>query len=242
MAKDPSVLWYTSDFLTGTGHFTHEELGFYTRLLAYQHQQGHLSIEFIQRLAGRKFEKLWSVVKSKFSQGTDSKFFNERMDKEIEKRKAYSTKQKENAAMRWHKVGNAVGMPLENANENENNLGKSENPLPKPSELSELSGLITYDAEKEIIANQIDFERISMKARKPKDIALYSLRKYHLHLLSNERYPMGRVAVFAGFEKWLMEEKAKEVPAQIAIGEKKQSKQEQITEKIMNQVYGPNKS
>lgn len=126
MAKDPAVLWYTSDFLTGTNHFTNEEIGLYARLLALQHQQGHLSEEFINRIAGKRFPKIWPVVKSKFSIDNEGNFFNERMEKEIEKRKEHSRKQKEKVVKRWNNRGNTVVLPLENENENENQGRKEE--------------------------------------------------------------------------------------------------------------------
>lgn len=127
MSKDPAVLWYTSDFLTGTGHFTDEELGFYVRLLAYQHQQGHLSEDFIKRLGGNRFNKKWSIVKSKFIVDGNGCFYNERMDKEIEKRKDHSNKQRDNVLKRWNKNGKGSGItvviPLENEIENESTKG-----------------------------------------------------------------------------------------------------------------------
>ena len=55
--------------------------------------------------------------------------------------------------------------------------------------------------------NQIEFEAICIKTGKDKYSASESLRKYHLYLEEKEQYPKGRKAVFAGFEKWLMNEK-----------------------------------
>ena len=43
MAKDPAVLFYTSDFLSGTFTMTNEQVGMYIRLLCLQHQKGKLS-------------------------------------------------------------------------------------------------------------------------------------------------------------------------------------------------------
>jgi hypothetical protein len=42
MAKDPAVLFYTSDFLSGTFTMTNEQVGKYIRLLCLQHQKGKL--------------------------------------------------------------------------------------------------------------------------------------------------------------------------------------------------------
>ena len=43
MSKDPAVLFYTSDFLTGTTLMSNEQVGKYIRLLCIQHQKGVLS-------------------------------------------------------------------------------------------------------------------------------------------------------------------------------------------------------
>jgi len=68
-----------------------------------------------------------------------------------------------------------------------------------------LLGVVVYDAEQSVISNQIEFERICMVTKTSRQNALESLRLYHLHLQEKERYPMGKKAVFAGFEKWLMD-------------------------------------
>jgi hypothetical protein len=43
MSKDPAILFYTSDFLTGTFTMTDEQVGKYIRLLCLQHQKGSLT-------------------------------------------------------------------------------------------------------------------------------------------------------------------------------------------------------
>lgn len=71
----------------------------------------------------------------------------------------------------------------------------------------EFSGNVCYDAEAEILKSQTEFERICMVTRKDVESAKESLHKYHLFLTEKEQYPKGRKAVFAGFEKWLLNEK-----------------------------------
>lgn len=96
MAKDPAVLLYTADFLTGTAHFTHEELGAYTRLLFNQQQRGGLSLDFIKRICGVSFDHIWPVIREKFIEKPPGIFFNERMVSEVERRKKYSDGRKKN--------------------------------------------------------------------------------------------------------------------------------------------------
>jgi hypothetical protein len=68
-------------------------------------------------------------------------------------------------------------------------------------------GLVVYDAEQEILNNSIQFEKICMSAGAEISNVKESLRKYHLYLEENHKYPKSKKAVFAGFEKWLMNEK-----------------------------------
>lgn len=71
----------------------------------------------------------------------------------------------------------------------------------------EILGLVIFDIEKEILNNPIVFEQICVKTGKDPTTAKNVLRKYHLWLVEKEQYPKGKKAGFAGFEKWLMNEK-----------------------------------
>lgn len=82
MAKDPAVLFYTSDFLTGTAYFTDAERGQYIRLLCEQHQNGHIPENHMVSVCF----SLGSPVVKKFIQDENGLYFNERMELEILKR------------------------------------------------------------------------------------------------------------------------------------------------------------
>lgn len=69
------------------------------------------------------------------------------------------------------------------------------------------NAIMIYDVEAEILSNQIQFEKICMTAGAEIPNAKEALRKYHLYLDENEKYPKSRKALFSGFEKWLMNEK-----------------------------------
>jgi hypothetical protein len=114
--KDPAFLFYPSDFLTGTSFFTDEQVGKYIRLLCHLHQHGHLPEKHVKMICGGHDEDIFA----KLTQDGDGLYYQQRLQKEIDKRKAHSEKQKQNALMRWHKNGNAMAMPLINENENEN--------------------------------------------------------------------------------------------------------------------------
>lgn len=67
--------------------------------------------------------------------------------------------------------------------------------------------VLVYDAEAEVLTNPIELERICMSNGKSPPEAKELLRNYHLYLTENEKYPKTRKAVFAGFEKWVRNEK-----------------------------------
>ena len=84
--KDPAILFYTSDFLTGTMLMTNTEVGAYIRLLCLQHQQGHLREEDMLNICQTHSEKVYS----KFIKDKQGNYYNERLELEANKRKAYS--------------------------------------------------------------------------------------------------------------------------------------------------------
>jgi len=92
MSKDPAVLFYTSDFLSGTSFFTDEQRGQYIRLLCEQHQNGHIPEEHMINIC-KSYD---SPVMRKFIKDPDGLFYNERMEKEVLRRRNYSTSRKEN--------------------------------------------------------------------------------------------------------------------------------------------------
>ena len=89
MPKDPAVLFYTSDFLTGCALMSMAQRGKYITLLCLQHQQGHLSEEDMLDVCGAVDPKIWK----KFKQDEDGLYYNERMDQECCKRRSFLDKQ-----------------------------------------------------------------------------------------------------------------------------------------------------
>jgi hypothetical protein len=66
---------------------------------------------------------------------------------------------------------------------------------------------LIFDVENEFLADQIRFEAFCMRMSKNVEDVQQSLRKYHLHLQEKEQYPKSKKALFAGFEKWFLNEK-----------------------------------
>jgi uncharacterized protein YdaU (DUF1376 family) len=115
MAKDPAFLFYPSDFLTGCQDLTMEERGQFITLLCLEHQKGRLTEKMIRLSCGNAT----ADVMAKFRQDSAGFWYNERLEKEMEKRAAHSQKQRERASNGWKTRkgechGNAMAMPLEN--------------------------------------------------------------------------------------------------------------------------------
>lgn len=108
--KDPAVLFYTSDFLSGAALMTMKERGQYITLLCLQRERGHMSMKEMEKAAG----KLSDEVKGKFIRDDGGLFYNQRMEKEIRKREDHRRKQKENIMKRWKKPDGGGGTPFGN--------------------------------------------------------------------------------------------------------------------------------
>lgn len=120
MAKDPAVLFYTSDFLTGTITMTDEQIGKYIKLLCYQHQKGILTERDMMVICKTYDEDIWS----KFIK-TDEGYYNQRMKDEADKRKNYSesrrqNKLKANKSKDILNISSSYVEHMENENENIN--------------------------------------------------------------------------------------------------------------------------
>lgn len=122
MAKDPAVLFYTSDFLTGTMFMSDEQVGKYIRLLCAQHQMGRLSKEDMLQIT--RIEDV--AIESKFIKDKDGLFYNKRMEEEALKRRKYSESRSKNRkksklqGKHMLNTSKSYVKHMENENENEN--------------------------------------------------------------------------------------------------------------------------
>jgi len=97
MSKDPAVLFYTSDFLTGTEFFTFEQKGQYIQLLCVQHQNGHIPTEYMQKILETATNPVWS----KFTKDDNGSWYQNRMEVETKRRKQYSESRRKNISNRY---------------------------------------------------------------------------------------------------------------------------------------------
>ena len=90
--KDPAFLFYSSDFLSGTMLMSDEDVGKYIRLLCLQHQKGHLKEKDMLSICKTFNEDIFS----KFKKDEEGNYYNERLEYEANKRKAYSESRRNN--------------------------------------------------------------------------------------------------------------------------------------------------
>jgi hypothetical protein len=83
--KDPAVLFYPQDFLTGTFTMTDAQVGKYIRLLCLQQQNGRLCEKEMLKICGEKDEDIWA----KFDFDGEH-FLNKRMLLETNRRRKFT--------------------------------------------------------------------------------------------------------------------------------------------------------
>jgi uncharacterized protein YdaU (DUF1376 family) len=101
--KDPAFLFYSADFLIGCADLTNEEVGFYIKLLCYQHQKGHLSKKnigfYLGYGVGFEWVSLSVEFRAKFKEDEDGLIFNSRLEREITQRTQFIDKQRNNGKL-----------------------------------------------------------------------------------------------------------------------------------------------
>lgn len=124
MPKDPAFLFYSQDFLTGTGLMTPRQRGYYITLLCYQHQNICLSYEDVMKIMGDDYESDWKGISKKFIKDENGNLYNERLRMEAEKRKRYceSRSNNKNSKKKNQTISFSYDLHMENENENENTV------------------------------------------------------------------------------------------------------------------------
>ena len=131
MSKDPAFLFYSSDFLTGTLLMSMEQKGKFITVLCLQHQKGHLSEKDMLQICGTYDEDIFS----KFQKDSEGKFFNVRLEQEVDKRKSYSESRRNNRMKKEDviNISDTYVQHMENENENENTIKEKKVLFQKPS-------------------------------------------------------------------------------------------------------------
>jgi uncharacterized protein YdaU (DUF1376 family) len=136
MAKDPAFLFFPGDWLGGTMTMTRHHKGAYMDLLMAQFNCGHMVLQQIEIVLGPDFETLWeTILKFKFIPDSDGKFYNEKLEYEINKRHKFTNSRqnnlKSNKSNKSHMDNHMeahMSNHMENGNGNGNeNINKDEN-------------------------------------------------------------------------------------------------------------------
>jgi hypothetical protein len=114
MAKDPAVLFYTSDFLSGTFTMDNEQVGKYIRLLCLQHQKGKLSEKDMLSICKAYDNEIWDKFKIE-----DGLYYNDRMYNETIRRQKFSESRRNNAkSLKKESTSEAYAQHMETETEN----------------------------------------------------------------------------------------------------------------------------
>jgi hypothetical protein len=114
MAKDPAVLFYTSDFLSGTFTMDNEQVGKYIRLLCLQHQKGKLTEKDMLSICKAYDVEIWDKFKVE-----DGLYYNDRMLNETVRRQKFSESRRNNAkSTKKESTSEAYAKHMETENEN----------------------------------------------------------------------------------------------------------------------------
>lgn len=117
MAKDPAVLFYYSDFLTGTAFMTDEEVGQYIRLLCHQADKGRLTKK--QVLSVCKANAIPESIQEKLVVDENGLYYQRRMEEEKIKRSNY-VESRRKSALSSKSIRKAYAERMEDENEDEN--------------------------------------------------------------------------------------------------------------------------
>ena len=151
MSKDPAFLFYSSDFLTGAMFLTDEQTGKFIRLLCVQHQKGRLREKDMLKICKTYDEDIFEM----FKKDDENLFYNERLEAEVNKRKAYSESRRNNRKNKTTPLKNTsltYVKHMENENENENvikNRNRNKSNIPTEEEFLEYATVIYKQLEKD---------------------------------------------------------------------------------------------
>lgn len=213
MAKDPAVLLYVQDFLVGTSLFTPVQKGHYITILCHQQQSlnGSLTENDLKNIMGKDFLKHWFSIAHKFLADGNG-FYNDRMRKEIARRKKNSEAQSDRVKKRWDEyrgntqpIQNAGNTFLETAIEIETVNGKGvtgekEKWNSKPTNKN-------LEIEPGEIENTIEFIfRLKQKMLTNQQINDY-WQAFKIQNFNGEKYYQSRAACFQHFRNWLKDQK-----------------------------------
>jgi len=128
MAKDPAMLWYWNDWHSSTVLLSRFLKGCFMDVMHAQFNNGRLSLEEIKVCLGSDFGTSWPAIQKKFKQDENGLFFNERLEHEKEKRRAFTESRRQNVSKKEKKPSyddtyvKHMNNHMENENRNDNSV------------------------------------------------------------------------------------------------------------------------
>ena len=118
------MLWYWSDWFSGTSTMSRFLKGCYMDVLHAQFNEGRLSLEEIRTVLGSDFGQAWPTIQKKFAVDEAGKYFNKRLELEKKKRAAYTASRRKNLeSVHMDTHMNQLMIPhMDNINRNDNEL------------------------------------------------------------------------------------------------------------------------
>lgn len=123
--KDPAFLFYPNDYIGGTMGMTFTQKGAYMEILMMQFNTGHMEGHMIGQLVGQ----LWDGIKKKFIQDDNGLWYNERLEIEQNKRKAYVASRSNNleGKNQYSEKENIIGHMTDHMEDRDRNENKDKN-------------------------------------------------------------------------------------------------------------------
>jgi hypothetical protein len=222
MAKDPAMLWYWSDWNSGTALLTRFLKGCYMDLLHAQFNNGRMSIDEIKMCLGTDFDSSWPILQKKFKKDQNGMFYNERLESEKTKRKQFTEsrrsnlskkkKDDENPHMESHMkphMDNHMDAHMENRNRNVNNNDLGKGGMGEKPELTEpqLVELLKTD----------EAWQMQMMAHFKVDKAtlMHLLKDFVSHRTTRKQTFNGRMDYLSHFTNWIRKKNLSEYRAAI---------------------------
>lgn len=200
--KDPAFLFYSSDFLSGTMLMDNEQIGKYIRLLCLQHQKGHLKEKDMLNICNSYDEDIFS----KFKQDEENNYYNERLEYEVQRRKAYSEsrrsnrkgkkedKKENNICKTYEKDMNNICNSYEKHMENETatateNININKNIIKNKKEENEKNCIKFYIENINPLISQYEFETLNNFCEELSDeLMIYAMKDAIEHNAKNMKY------------------------------------------------------
>jgi hypothetical protein len=171
MSKDPAVLFYTSDFLSGTFTMSNEQVGKYIRLLCLQHQKGKLTEKDMLSICKAYDDEIWCKFKIE-----DGAFYNERMYNETVRRQKFSESRRNNAkSPKNGKIGKAYAKHMETETETINETINRNKTKTEILDLKFEDWWICYDYKISKDKAKKSWQKLN---EQEKDIALQTVKDY----------------------------------------------------------------